>query len=215
MDPLLLAPLVALGLGLASSVGPGPLLTLVVATTLERGFAAGLRVALSPFVTDAPLILVCFLVLRSVPGTFLTFVTLVGGGFVIYLGIETFGHLRRPPRIGEEALEEARSTDLWRGALVNVLSPSPWLFWLGVGVPEMIRLAESSWILSISWATLFVAGLSGGKVGLAWIIARGRGRLDGRWYRLLLGACGAFLLGFGAWLLWLGALEMLDILVGS
>jgi len=44
-----------LGLGLAAGASPGPLLTLVVSSTLARGFGAGLRVALAPVLTDAPI----------------------------------------------------------------------------------------------------------------------------------------------------------------
>ena len=57
---------VALTLGLAAGVSPGPLLALVVSATLERGFGAGLRVASAPLVTDLPIILACVSVLRSV-----------------------------------------------------------------------------------------------------------------------------------------------------
>ena len=38
--------LLAFSLGLAAGLSPGPLLTLVVSTSLARGFGAGLRVAL-------------------------------------------------------------------------------------------------------------------------------------------------------------------------
>ncbi len=57
--------LIGLGLGLAAGVSPGPLLTLVVSSTLARGFGAGLRVALAPVLTDAPIIVLAILVLQG------------------------------------------------------------------------------------------------------------------------------------------------------
>ncbi len=44
-------------LGLSAGVAPGPLLTLVVSETLSGGVGAGVRVALSPLLSDLPIIL--------------------------------------------------------------------------------------------------------------------------------------------------------------
>ena len=52
--PFLFAGLV---LGLSGGLVPGPLLTLVASETLRHGAAAGIRVALAPLLTDAPIIL--------------------------------------------------------------------------------------------------------------------------------------------------------------
>ncbi|MEL7059947.1 MAG: hypothetical protein AAGN46_07975, partial [Acidobacteriota bacterium] len=59
-SPPMLSPFepLALGLGFGTAAGlsPGPLMTLVVATALDRGAAAGARVAMAPLITDAPVI---------------------------------------------------------------------------------------------------------------------------------------------------------------
>jgi threonine/homoserine/homoserine lactone efflux protein len=43
-------------LGLSAGLSPGPLMTLVVAESLKGGASAGIRIALAPLVTDAPII---------------------------------------------------------------------------------------------------------------------------------------------------------------
>ena len=48
---------IGLLLGLSSGISPGPLLTLVIAETLRYGLGAGIRVAITPFITDLPIIL--------------------------------------------------------------------------------------------------------------------------------------------------------------
>ena len=204
---------VALTLGLAAGVSPGPLLTLVVSATLERGFGAGLRVASAPLVTDLPIILACLLVLRSVPEAFLAGVTLLGGAFVTYLGVDTLRRSFQPQKLGAGAGTAAR--DLWRGVVVNLLSPHPWLFWLGVGTPLALRLWAASPALSLGWIALFYSGLVGSKIALAWIVARGRGRLDQRWYHGLLAGCGAMLVALGGLLLFQGGRAVFDVLSGS
>ena len=48
-------------LGLSSGLAPGPLLALVVAQTLRHGPREGCKIALTPLVTDAPIILVALI----------------------------------------------------------------------------------------------------------------------------------------------------------
>ena len=63
MDQLILG----ITLGFGAGIAPGPLLGLIVASTLRRGWKAGLRLALVPLISDAPLIAVCLSVLASLP----------------------------------------------------------------------------------------------------------------------------------------------------
>jgi threonine/homoserine/homoserine lactone efflux protein len=201
MDTLLLA----LGVGLAAGFSPGPLLTLVVTTALERGFAAGARVAMAPLLTDAPIILVSLLVLSELPAGFLAAVTVAGGLLVGYLGVDT---LRTARGAGgglsvEGALEAAPrsgSRDLRRGALVNLLSPHPWIFWMTLGGPELVRSWARSPPLAIGFAAVFFALLVGGKTLIAGLAARSRRLLQGRWYGRVLAVLGAALIALGAML---------------
>jgi len=187
--------LLGASLGLAAGVSPGPLLTLIIATTLERGFLAGLRLALSPLVSDVPLVALCLWMLASVPAGFLTAIALAGGGYVVYLGAETVYGAWHPP--AADATPVSGGRDLWRGAVVNVLNPHPWLFWLGVGGPQVVGLWTKSPPAAVGFMAAFYVCLLGSKIAVAWAIAKGRGRLDRRWYRILLAACGTLLVALG------------------
>lgn len=192
--------LFATSLGLFAGLSPGPLLTLVLTATLERGFRAGVATAIAPFLTDAPVIVLSLVVLRQVPGWFLAAVTLVGGVFVAYIGVKTVIRARRPPPPMQAASASAR--DLWRGAMVNLLSPHPWLFWFTVGSPYLIEnWAAEPW-RSITFLVVFLGLLVGCKVGIAWSVAHGRRLLDATWYRGVLTICGVLLVGFGIALIW-------------
>ena len=60
MEFLIQGLLLGLGVGLA----PGPLLALVISASLRGGTSHGLRVALSPLITDLPIIVISLFVLQ-------------------------------------------------------------------------------------------------------------------------------------------------------
>lgn len=196
------AVLFAVSLGLFSGISPGPLMTVVITASLERGFRAGALTAIAPLLTDLPVVLISLLVLGQVPGWFLSAVTVAGGLFVSHIGAKTVrdaGTVRQP-----ELTRQASRRDLARGAAVNLLSPHPWLFWFTVGSPFMIQRWSIARWEAIAFLVVFVALLVGCKLALAWGVSHGRRLLGTAWYRRLLTGCGLLLIGFGLVLLWRG-----------
>ena len=159
---------VALGLalGLGAGLAPGPLTAVLVAATLDRGFAAGARVALAPLVTDVPIVALCVLVLQGLPDEVLAGLSVAGAVFVAYLAVDA---LR-----ADEAMPARASADLRRGALVNALSPHPWLFWITVGGPILADAAASSAAAAVGFVVAFYALLVGSKLAIAGLVAAGR-----------------------------------------
>jgi threonine/homoserine/homoserine lactone efflux protein len=191
--------LLGLSLGFGAGISPGPLLTLVMTTTLQRGLLAGIRVALSPLLTDAPIILLCVLVLTNLPPAFNNIISLIGGLFVIYLGIDGLREARHATLEIKAADSGAR--DLLRGALVNALSPHPWLFWLGVGALKVVDAWKQSPANAFAFLFGFFLLLIGCKVVIASGLAFGRKWLTLPLYRGLLTIGGIALLVAGGFLL--------------
>lgn len=190
-----------LTLGFSAGVSPGPLMTLVMTTSLARGFRAGLQVAIAPLVTDAPVILLTTLLFTAFPPLIEKGLAIVGGLFVIYLGVEA---IRDAPhaRLVRAQNQPQQAQDLRRGALVNVLSPHPWLFWISVGSPLLVNFwRESPWY-ALAFLLGFYVLLVGSKVGLAMLVAGGRHHLTVTGYRRVLIASGFLLILFGLLLLW-------------
>lgn len=191
--------LLALSLGITSGLSPGPLLTLVISSALERGVAAGVRVAVAPLVTDLPIIVLTVLVTTRLPPIWLEMLGSAGGVVVIYLGIRTWrraaaGSLR-PGRI-------SGASDTWRGVAVNALNPQAWVFWMVVGGPIVTKAwARQPWE-GVLFVVTFTCCLVGSKIVIASVVGRSRGRLDDRRYRQALKACAILLVVLGAWLLW-------------
>lgn len=188
-----------LSIGLAAGFTPGPLQALVFTATLQRGFAAGWRVAVAPALTDVPIVALAVFAVGALSDAGVRALG-IGGGIVV----AAFGvwEVARARRVSEGADPVPPTGDLWRGMIVNVLSPHPWLFWIAVGGP----LVVDAWEVTPGRAVAFVAGfygtLVGAKILLAAVVAAGRSRLSASWrYRLtVLG--GTLLVFAGAVLIW-------------
>lgn len=177
-------------LGLSSGLAPGPLLALTVRETLQHGAAAGLRVALAPLLTDAPIILAALLVLQPLldQQTPLALLHLAGGAYLGWLAVEGL-------RFQGTDLAPAPSSDaLWRGVIANLLNPSPYLFWLTVGAPSVWSAWRESGLAAMAFIGGFYALLVGSKALLALGLGRSRLALRSRGYRIIMRGLGGVLL---------------------
>ncbi|CRI66607.1 Lysine exporter protein (LYSE/YGGA) [Thiocapsa sp. KS1] len=185
-------------LGLSAGLAPGPLLTLVIAETLRGDAAAGIRVALAPLVTDLPLILLTLLLLTRLSDArpVLGVISLIGGGYLLVMG---YGHLRSRSLSYDRPAQPPRPRSLARGALANVLSPYPYLFWLAVGGPLMAKALPAGLVGPGLFIVAFYAMLVGSKVVLAILVGRSKGILTGPWLILSFRLIGLLLclLGLG------------------
>ena len=131
---------------------PGRLWPLVISQTLKHGIREGAKVAMAPLITDLPIILVSLLVLTRLTDfkTVLGVISIIGGIFVAYLAYGNF----RPPRPKEEA-GRAAPQSLAKGVAANALSPHPYLFWLTVGGPVIVRGWSESPVGSVAFLTGF------------------------------------------------------------
>ena len=187
-------------LGLSGGLAPGPLLTLVVSETLRHGAAAGIRVALAPLLTDAPIILATLLVLQPLTDQQMPLALLhLAGG--LYLGWLALEGLRFQ---GADLSPAPPSSSLWRGVIANFLNPSPYLFWLTVGAPTVLTAWRESELAVAAFIAAFYALLVGSKVLLALGLGRSRRALRSRGYRLVMRGLGGLLLVYALLFLYQG-----------
>lgn len=197
--------LFGLALGLSAGLSPGPLMTLVITTTLRDGFWHGLRVAAAPFVTDLPIILLSVFVLGLLPPWTLAIIGVIGGAYVAYLGWET---MRSARQASELAMQDARAENtsgrksLLRGAAVNALNPHPYLFWATVGGPTLLAAFSQSLLQGALFLLGFYVTLIGSKVAVAALVHSQARRFSVAWYQRILVLLGLLLIGLGLWLGW-------------
>jgi len=182
-------------LGLNAGIAPGPLLTLLVSETLRHGFRGGLKIAIAPLITDLPIVAVALLVLSRAPvaDTFLGVLSLGGAAFLTWLGWQG---LRFRAAATEERPSPPRS--LRKGVLTNFLNPHPYMFWLLVGGPTVVKGAERGLMAPAAYLAGFYLLLVGTKVLLALAVDRSRALLNSRGYVLANRCLGALLLLYAA-----------------
>jgi len=180
-------------LGLFCGLAPGPLLALVLAQTLRHGAREGCKIALSPLVTDAPIIALALALAAKMAqlGPLLGIVSIAGGAFLLYLAWDGY----RPVRVAGEA--PAQRPGSWlKGILTNLLNPHPWLFWLTVGAATLAKAMAQSRLAAVAFLCGFYLLLVGSKVLVVLLAARSRDWLGGRPYRVLMRVLAALLAFF-------------------
>lgn len=177
-------------LGLSAGLAPGPLLTLVVSQTIQYDVRAGIKIALAPLVSDLPIVVLTVFVLSRLEGfdIILGCISIVGGMVVMKMGID--GIKTGPLEID---ISGVRPRSLLKGAAVNVLSPHPYLFWLGVGAPTMARAYEYHFGAAVCYILSFYLLLIGSKVVLAVLVGKSKKVLTGRIYIYVMRGLGLML----------------------
>ena len=179
--------------GLSAGFSPGPLLALVISQTLRYGVREGIKASMAPLVTDLPIILVSVLILRSLSDSrfILGCISMAGGLFVTYLAYECFRTVRL-----EMADLDGGPQSLGKGAAVNALNPHPYLFWLTVGGPSVIRAWADSPLGAVAFVAVFSGSIVGSKVMIAAMVGQSKHVLSGKGYGIVMRVLGLMLLFF-------------------
>ncbi len=180
-------------LGLAAGVSPGPLVALVLSETLLHGRKAGLMVSAAPAVTDVPIIFLSLSVLSCVTHSnlFLGGISLAGSLFIGHLAYKNMSL-----KAVSLSIQDAKGKALRRGVMTNLLSPHPYLFWLTIGSPILMKAHERGLDVAVSFVIGFYLLLIGSKMLLAVLVGISRQFLQGRAYRVLIRTTGLILMGF-------------------
>ena len=181
-------------LGLTSGISPGPLLAITISESLQHGKWEGIKVAISPLLTDLPIILSVLFILSRLASSNLVIglIACLGASYLIYSGIESLK--TKPENFG---LNITKKDALKRGVIVNFGNPHPYIFWLSIGGPIIFRS------LNINiWATiLFISGfyclLVGSKVVIALIVERSKYFIKSKYYFSIIRILGIAQILFG------------------
>ena len=180
-------------LGLAAGFAPGPLLVLVISETLRHNIKAGIKVSIAPLITDVPIILISLLILNRLADfkPILGCISIFGGLFILYLGYESL-----KTRGVELNLSSVSSSSFRKGVITNALNPHPYIFYMTVGAPIILKGINQNFLSALSFIGIFLLFLVGSKVVLAMVVERSRAFLKGRVYIWVMRTLGALLLLF-------------------
>jgi len=204
MDIFLTAGIV---MGLSAGFSPGPLTTLVISQALQFGTREGLKVALAPFITDAPVIFFSLFVLTRLSNAhaILASISIFGGLFLVYLATLSF----RTTRLNVD-IQHTAPRSLGKGTLTNFVSPHPYLFWMTVGAPYTVDAWTRSPLSAAGFLLGFYTCLVGAKMVMAVLAARSRRLLTGGAYGHVMRILGFLLLVF-AYLMFRDGLRLLGL----
>ena len=198
-------------LGLSGGLAPGPLLTLVISQSLKYNAKEGVKVALAPLITDLPIILLSLLMLTRLANfhRVVGLISFVGGLYVLYLAYEC----SRSDAVALEAPDD-KPKSVRKGVLINALNPHPYLFWVTVGAPFILKIGKDHVLAPLMFILSFYLLLVGSKVLLALIAGRSRGFLKGTLYDYVMRVLAGLLAVFAFFLL-KDALVLLGIIGGN
>jgi len=191
-----------IGYGLAAASQPGPFQTYLISQTLTRGWKRTLPAALAPLVSDGPIILICVLVLSQVPAWMQRVLYIAGGLFIIYLAYGTYNSWKNfDSRL--PSLEIGTQQSILKAALMNALSPGPYIFWTLVTGPILLKGWRETPVNGIGFLIGFYVTLISSLAALILIFGTAA-KLGPKFNRMLLGISAIALTCFGLYQLWLG-----------
>jgi len=179
--------------GLGAGLTPGPLMTLVFTETLKHGTKEGLKISMAPLITDLPIILLSILLLSRISGfdRLIGIISLIGAGYIIFLGFQsiTFSGITM-----DQDMPAPQS--IRKGILANIFNPNPYIFWVSVGAPIVIKALDASILAAFAFLFAMYFCLVGSKMLTALILGKSRQFLKNRYYINILRLLGVSLLAF-------------------
>ncbi len=195
-------------LALSGALMPGPLLTVTVAEAARRGTRAG------PLIITGHALLELVLVLAVVKGLgpylkaspVIGTIALVGGFLLLLLGTtmlrQASGMSLEPETAAATATAAPTGNPILLGIVGSLSNPYWILWWVTIGLGYLATAGRFGWAGISAFFLGHIAADYGWYILVAFGVSRGRKIGSDRGYRLLIRACGLFLIGFGGWFLY-------------
>ncbi|MGI6453581.1 MAG: LysE family transporter [Syntrophomonadaceae bacterium] len=190
-------------IGLSGAMMPGPLLTATIAESARRGFRAGPLIVLGHGILELALVVALVLGFSAVltsPGTML-FISLLGGGFLIFLGATMVrdslaGKLSIDYSLGDH---QPRLHPIVTGVTISLANPYWSLWWATVGLNYLnICLQQGFGGIALFFSGHIVADLFWYSL-VAAAVASGRSIMKPQIYKIIIMLCGIFLVVLGGY----------------
>lgn len=185
--------ILGVSMGLTAGLSPGPLLMLLISETVKQNRKAGILVACVPLITDLPIVLISLIILQVISDyhLILGIISLLGA---IYLGYLAYENVRLKNIVTD--IDELKPKSLKKGIITNFLNPNPYLFWMTIGAPTVLKGYRTNIFLSLCFVIGFYMFLVGSKIIIALLVDRSKALLKSSIYVILVRLLGLILLGF-------------------
>lgn len=192
-------------LGFSGAMMPGPLLTLTIAETVRRGPLAGPLLILGHAILEGIVVVLLFFGAAEVirHPTVFSGVAILGGLMMLWMGcgmIKSLSSLSLQLETGSTA----GMHPVVSGALISLANPYFAIWWATIGLSYLVVAHEAGLTGVIVFYFFHILS------DLVWYgfvsgtIAYGRRFLSDRGYRVMVGICAVFIIGFGLFFGWRG-----------
>ncbi|GAA5262163.1 LysE family transporter [Methanocalculus sp.] len=190
--------IIGLLIGLTGTLAPGPTLIATINASVTSGWRAGPLVSIGHIGAEIGIILLIVVGLGALIGSVTWVIGLVGGVALVLFGLLTLSSARVALLpTGDDSMDVKKPVAA--GLLTSFANPYFWIWWFTVGAALLWSYLDGGiiaggafmaghWAADIGWLTLVSLSLH-----------RGRFFLSESGYRLVLAACGIFLVIFGIW----------------
>ena len=170
------------GWGVYAGVIPGPTQAFILSKTVKNGWRKTLPLAFVPLVSDLPIALLFCLLISSAPDNLLSAIQVLGGVYLLHLGIQTWKAAEHSEQIDSV---QVQPSGFWQTVGINFTNPNVYIYWATIGAPIVLTGWEISPITGMSFifgmytllimtvgATIMLFGLTGKLPGKArfWIM---------------------------------------------
>lgn len=198
----------AIVLGGSAAISPGPLNTLVISESLKKGSRGGIKIAIAPILTDAPIIIGSFWLVNNLSSieVLLNILSVIGGLFLLYLGMKDI-----LVKSNNDNKSGSEISSLKKGVFTNLLSPNPYIFWLTIGAPLLISALQMSVLAAALFILIFYILLVGFKILLALFTDQVKSFFASRSFQYIIRVLGLVIVGFGIYLIYRGSAGVFHI----
>lgn len=189
-------------LGFAAAVQPGPLSIYLITRTLQSGWKKTFPAVFVPVITDGPVAVLCLLILGNLPGSFLNYLRIGGGLFILYLA---FGAARswKNEKTAEVIQESSSKKTLIDAMIINILNPNAYIAWSLVMGPLLLAGWRLSPATGISLLTGFYLTMFITTIIILIFFDQARDRVP-KLQRILIGISAIFLASLGVFQIYTG-----------
>jgi threonine/homoserine/homoserine lactone efflux protein len=152
---------VSQGVSIAFAAGaqPGPFTSFLIGRTLAQGWRKSIILAITPIVTDIPIVIVVLLILKQFPPELIRVIQLVGGLYLLWIAYGSWRQYKAGNTSfkSETGTSEGISTSrtLAQGAIMGWVSPGPYIFWATINGPLLIQGLNQSVAMGVAFLLAF------------------------------------------------------------
>jgi threonine/homoserine/homoserine lactone efflux protein len=152
---------VSQGVSIAFAAGaqPGPFTSFLIGRTLAQGWRKSIILALTPLVTDLPIVLVVLVILKQFPPELIRIIQLVGGLYLLWIAYGSWRQFRagnasfKADESAPDGISPTRT--LFQGAVMAWVSPGPYIFWATINGPLLIQGLNQSVFMGLAFLLAF------------------------------------------------------------